>query len=374
MAIYRVGITPRGFEEEVDLTDRVKEIGKISQTIDAADFLVGVTSLDAVRITLLSPDEVVSTDGIFTNGFARSRVSIYLDENLLFVGTISDEGSKFTDNTASFLCLTPAAELKNTTLESFNLSEGQQCSAIIGSILRSRPFRGVFGNLDIRPDIDFIVDAPGSLLGQSTLDALNELLVLSNSFLSIDTERNVKVSSRLDATEVSAVLYGPYDEGKRTPSILKLADYNSGAHRTINRVTIGEDESKVVMEDNAFINEFGLKEKNLESEVVTVFREKQRIALNILESFKTPKVEFKVVVPTEEILAINLGDVINVDYRKRLRAHEGIRPRFGIDRYGHGIYCGDSGIIRIDPTVNFILYEKHDNPTNFTSELKLRAK
>ena len=374
MARYRVFITPRGSEREVDVSDRIHRMGKISSTIDQADFLIGVSSIDSTRIQLLSKDGLLSESGIFKNGRGGSKVRILLDDDTLFNGFVSDDGTKTTDDKVELIVLSLEGIMKNTVVDSSVFSSGLLASEVIRRLLRARVLRGIIGDAFIQPDIDVPIDNIAPLVGRTLLAALNDILLVCNSFLLVDHQNNVRVSGRLFEENSKATFYGPHALRGREPSILKIHDHNAGTNRVLNRIITGDRDNQVIAEDKQLIERYGLRERSVTSDLVTNRDNAARVAFNLLRNFKLPKPEFKITVPTKDAFGIFVGDVVTVDYPRKIISRPNAVDRYGEGEYGTARYSTEQGIIRIDPRWKHIVYERHDKPTDHTTEFKLRER
>ena len=205
------------------------------------------------------------------------------------------------------------------------------------------------------------------------LKALNNVLAVSNSFLIADHDQNIRVSGRTAQVESKKTFYGPHSAVKE-PSILRVRAHNEGTNRILNRVTIGRGEDQIVAEDRGSIQRYGQKEKAIQVELVRNRDNAARVAFGLLRAFRLPRREVKIEVPTKDTAGIFIGDIIKVDYPKRVISRVKPADRYDEGLYGKALYSTEQGLIRIDSRALQVVYERHDNPTNFTTEFKIRER
>ena len=147
--------------------------------------------------------------------------------------------------------------------------------------------------MDINPAYNPTIDVGSVFDNMVAKEALDQLLLVSNSVMIIDSGANVIVRSREESTDRPILnLYGKSDILGRE-NIITITDYNTGFHRVFNSVMVND-----VEESNAGLQlDYGVRQRQISVEFITDPEKEATIAETILEEFKSSKVELKVKVP-----------------------------------------------------------------------------
>jgi hypothetical protein len=222
---------------------------------------------------------------------------------------------------------------------------------------------------NIEVDLDLTIDDAGFFSNISTWEALKQLLISSNSVVYIDDE-TINVRARGYDTNNISYFYGPGDTLDRE-NIIDIKNYNNGAHRTFNSITI----NTINYTDTESKDWFGLKEKSFTIDFITDTDKELIIARNLVEQFRYPKIEFEMTINTDLANQISFFDTIGVSHPLRARACCGYNASlWGAAKWGVDVYNISFGGIAIDGRLAFKMIARTENPKNFTTTLKLRGR
>lgn len=382
MAEYKVTISPiiapNTYGDGIDVTAYVKNskgIGDIKSSIDAADFSVGVFFYEYVRLNMMNYDRRLSppwdSRSIFKHARENSLVRIDF-EGYSFSGLINEEVSREDDENVSFLVTSRESILRKANIGIGLVPSGTSFSDGIYTILNRPPINQVvtISKDEIILDFDSTIDDGDFFVGMSASEAINEILVVANSYLYCDFNGVIKVRPRDYNSSVRRTFYGPYDVLDRSPTILKVLNYNSGQNRAFNSF----DVSGVIQSDQVFIDNYSFRRKDVSADFVTDVEKKRSIAANLVLKYKVPKIEMEIIVPTVEAGNITIGDAVSVNYDRLRRPAIGEKliPKYSISKYTGYRYPVSKGSLKINENIRFIVYGRVDNPGLFTTTVKLR--
>lgn len=397
MRVEKVYIKPLIAESTYDSswTDVSDSIGmdalsNIKRSIDSTDYTIGVYTFNDVT---LKGD---NSRGLFNEFDSRSifpyirdkaKVKIEVNEidveaetitaTTQFEGLINDEATRqnITNDEITIKVLSTDSVLRTTGISVGALNNTMTVSQALLAILDVTVITNVLtvsaGNLV--PDYDYVVDQATLLEELTVKEALDKLLVSSGSCLTI-VSNTIYVSSRNNATGGTPILY-LYGGGSipNDPNILSISKYNPGKQRQFNRILIND---VLVAEDSDYIDEYGVRAKNFDFNMVTASATVTAIGTAILAEFKEPKIELTLRVKTADSQDYDLLDLSSVDAPWLKRPADGYQfmPVCG------AVVLGDdeaplpivTGSVQIDPNIKFKIISIEDDPKLFISTLKLR--
>ena len=387
MSVYNVTIFPLYNTEEYpdegfDATDYVatRGISKITSTVDNSDFSIGVFSFNSVTLKLLNHSGLFSNENglssIFPYGRDRARVDISLGE-FSFTGLISEDATRENDNeSVTFTILSADSILRTTVITGGTLRAGDMASQMILSILTIPRIASLITatSANISLDQDYTVTTTTSFAGKSALAVLNELLVPANSYITIDSDLNALVLSRTRVrtnANIRKTFHASHDILRREPPILLIKDYNDGQHRAFNSFVLN---SRNPEQDTSFIEAYGFREVSVSAEFVESSSDLEAIETNLLDKWKVPKREFKIVVRTRDASDVSIGDIVRVNYPFVIRPFHGQDSigKYDVTPKSEAVYSTETGVFRIHDVFGWLVYGRIDDPENFTSELHLR--
>jgi hypothetical protein len=386
------------YGDEIDVSDRIKlsGIGNIKRSIDSSDYDIGVFTFSDLELTGQNDNGYFNENdfrSIFISTRDRCKVRVVfnqvemvrnsqgtvLSETIVntntYRGLINDEATRLDIVTEAirFKVLSRDSVLRTTKVSAGVISDGMSFKESLEAILNVPRITSVlnFSASDINPELDLTVDNGSFFDNKSVKESLDKLLLVSNSVLLINDDGDMVVRSRdPDETRDIVNLYGKNDLHKRE-NIIDITSYNNGRQRMFTSFVVNERESS----NSAFVQSYGLRQKKITFDFLTDNDTIDTVALNLVDEFKTPKIELNVKVPTTITKDIQLLDRVSVNYPLRVKPVEGtFLPVIGITEIGDPLMPlpYTFGAIAIEPRIAFKVIEIEDNPEKFTSILKLR--
>lgn len=395
MIVYKVEIKPLQGDETypstwTDISDYVDASGisKIKKEIDATDYSIGVYTLSDITLKAKNLNGIFNEAdhrSIFPNGrdLAIVKVSFSQIDNqgiatdtTRFEGILNEEATRLDteDSEIRFKVLAKDSVLRKNKVSGGAVSSGQTVSAALGSILNVPDVTKVlnFSSANINPDLDVVIDDGSSFDNATIRDAVNELLLISNSVLLLDASDNIIVKSRQENSLTGFLpLYGPGDIFGRE-NIIRVKSFNSGKHRTFTSFKV----NNTVFDKTGFSEAYGFQQKSLSIDSITDDAKELSIATRLTEEFKYPKQELEVEVKT--LVAKNHGllDTVQMNYPFQLRRpKEGnFYPIVGVTKIGDASdpLPQEYGPLMIDSNIAFKIIGITENVKKFTTTLKLR--
>lgn len=390
----------RTYMDEIDVSDRVEidGISNISKSIDASDYDVGVFVFSDLTLKGFNYNgyfnEEDDSRSIFksTRDLCKVRVVFYKNEpqydpvtgtilsevetdTITFRGLINEEATRLDVVTESitFKVLSRDSVLRTTKVQGGTINNGMLTSVAMHNILNQPKITSVLtlNSVNINPDYDFAIDVANDFNDKSVKDALDELLLATNSVLLVDDAGTIIIQSRLDNFLIDTLnLYGKGDEQGRE-NIIDITAYNSGRQRMFTAFKINDTE----VQNAAFVTSFGYRKKDVQLGWITDSQIETNIATNLVDEFKTPKIELNVKVSTDVAKDASLLDPVSISYPLRVKPIEGtFLPVIGTSMIDDAMtpLPYTFGAIAIEPRVSFKIISIDDNPSDFTSILKLR--
>ena len=387
---YKVSITPRSgtytYGSAVDVSDLVdvNGISSIKGQIDSTDYDMGAFKYSDVTI------KGINRNGYFNDEndkrsiffpFSRDLAKVNITftntsgDTIVFNGLLNEEATKldFKNDVISFRVLSLDSVIRSTNVSSGTISDGSLCSAAIKTILNVPAITAIltYDATKINVASDFIIDLGSALEQMTTRDALNMLLVASNSVMTLTSAGVMVIKSRA-ATNTGSILnlYGPYDQ-KRRENTVDLKDYNSGKHRMFNSFLINDTQ----VDNHDYVAAYGFRQKTINMDFITNNSTEADIGATLVDEFNLPKIELSVDVPTFVAKDSSLLDRVSLDWPLRITPYTGsFLPVIGDAVIGDATtkLPNRFGSLNIDPGIAFKIIEINHNPSNFITTLKLR--
>lgn len=389
---YRVFFTPLVGENtygtvvdvtmDVDLTDWLKNFGQIKREIDNGDYDIGIFTFGDITLNAInfsrkfnSPDDAYS---IFKFRRDRCKVEIiFYDEDgndtTRFKGLINDDATRLD-------LVRGIVRLKVLSLDSIFRQVQVPTGAIVNGDLFSTAIKKILnvpeitntlvysaGNVDV--DLDLAIDDGEVFSAITAKEALDDLLLASNSILIVDNLETVYVKARIE-TAAQYDLYGFGDKYGRE-NILEVTDYNPGLQRAFSSIKVGE---VAVATSEPYVEDYGFRQKSMSFDFISTLATEQAIADNILEDFKVPKPELEVLVKTAAVQDIELLDMVSLDFDYRVvpDPRDDFIPMLGTAALGTARLPITTGSFRINPKTKWKVIGIEEDPVKFTTALKLR--
>lgn len=322
--------------EDADLSS----IGSFSQDLDNTDFDIGVYRTSSFQITLDNADgkysDVGSSESIFR--FARSksllRVTWELSEERgavsgissiddcvlseeidILTGLLSDESlaMDLDQQKVTFQVLGRESILQKALVPFASISDGDLISEIVYACLNQADVTGILvvDEANISLGLDQATDVVASLENKTVQEALDDLLLASNSVLFIDGDE-IHVQGRVPTNDVKYSFFGQASD-LGPENIQNIQSIQSGLGRVFNFVTWAE--TTLSSEDPTSTARYGVRKKELSFDFITDPLKRQLILNAIRDEFSMPKQEFLQCCDFDyQTSAIALLDRCSVDY------------------------------------------------------------
>lgn len=371
---------------DFNMSDYIEDngVGVIKKEIDTGNFDFGTFVFDNVKLKGINRNGKLS----FINKNARSifrysrdlaKVQInYYDgvsntPYVRFKGLINEDGSTqdFKDKKVTFEVLSLASIMRKTIVTGGQISNNILFSTAIKRLINIPEITDLLtynaSNIDVQYD-DYIDD--GSYFdGLTTKEALDQLLLVSNSILIVDDDLNLIVKGRTENLTTHN-FYGAGDYYGRE-NIIDIKDYNDGLQRAFNSVKIGD----IQYTDEIWQTDYGIRQKDFDAEFITDNSVLRNVAKRLVTLFKVPKPELEMVVKTKDAKEISILDRVRVTYPLRYKPPYGKKMRvYNRSEYNDSEtpYPEVYGDLRIDESEKWIVIGIYENTKDFTTTLKLR--
>jgi len=412
--LFRVLIKP--FDEDgnlvadfIDVSRFVEGIGTLSEDTDSSDFSTGVFRTSNVTINLNNRDgsfsDVDIEQSIFrftrSNSLVRIVFSLleegslvgqsFIDEGFIsddlvvFEGLLDDDALKLDadDETVKFkvlgkeailgrLKISPTSDSTGFTIPFSDFTGSDLISDLIFKILNRAKVTDLFtvsaGN--INPGIDQIPDDLNPLLNLTGREALQRLLVLSNSVLYIKNDA-IFVTDRAAGASVAFTFFGQASQ-QGAENVEKINKISSGKHRTFNFAT-WKDNSAARFTNNDSVAIHGSRKQELDFEEFTDTVKQVNIQEAIVNEFKLPKQEFELLTKADyPKLALNLLDKVKVDYPTVFVEQDFPLPICGLVVCGEGVLPLGLWSFSVPASREYKIIKKQVDPRNIQMIFKLR--
>lgn len=394
---YRVYMTPRTaqytYGTEVEVTDHITQqgINQIKRAIDSQDYEIGVYFYSDLELTGSNDNGYFNDQNDLRSIFPFNRdltkvrvvyenvVSGSVVDTITYYGLVQDKATRIDalNETVTFRVLSLDSIISATQVAGGTVSGGVTCKTAMLSILNQAAITSVLSvsSANINPNLNFTIDVGSAFDGAQTQDALNQLLLASNSIMKISSSGVVTIQSRA-ANNVSALnLYGPYDEYRRQ-NVINISGYNTGLQRMFTSVMITDGLGADHVYDNVPIaNTYGYNQTALTFDFLTSLSTIDTVGKNLLAEFSSPKIELQVEVPTSIAKTLDLLDLISINWPLRVTPYNGkMMPVIGTTKIGDGNFPlpNKNGSLFVLPNVAFKVIEIDHDPNTFTTILKLR--
>jgi hypothetical protein len=386
---YKVYFTPKtdidAYGDEVEVTDFVLETGvsQLRRGIDSTDYSIGVFFYDDVKLKLVNVDVYLNDEtdyrSLFTSTRDMCKVRIVFEDDdgttIVFRGLINEEATRIdvTKDEIEFRVLSRDSVLRNTKVTGGSITNGVLASSAFLAILNVPEITSVLGvdAANINPANDITIDDGSELENRNVRDALNELLLATNSIMLLDEDDNITIQDRGHNTDTDIlVLYGAYDL-KRRQNIIDIKNYNLGKHRMFTSIMVNDE----VRENEGYVEQFGFKQKNISLDFITTAATEINICNDILDEFKAPKIELEVTVPTRVARNVRPLDRVSIDSPLRLQPPTGkFFPVIGSAVIDDALtpLPYSFGSVSIPAELGFKVIEIKEDPRTFETTLKLR--
>ncbi len=390
---YSVQITPLHYDgiygdvidvtQDVDISDLIMQsgLGRIKKEFDNGDYDIGIFVFGDITLKCINSSGRFNDAHDFRTIFKYKRdlakiKVLHFDrddvETIVFEGLINEDGTRADahKDTIRLKVLSYDSIFDQVQVSGGVVATGVTISTAIKQILNTTDITSVLGfdPSDINVDADFIIDDGDHFTGLTVKEALDGLLIASNSILYIDSNKDIIVSNREEGDNVHE-LYGEHDPLGRG-NILKITEYNSGIQRAFSAVQVNDTE----VLDQAYIDIYGYRKKSISLDFINNLDTEEVISQRILDEFKVPRPECKVKVRAVDILGVELLDQAKIDhpYRFAPANGQGAVPTVATTVIGETQIPKVFGSLKITPNIKWKVTGIEQNPKDFTATLRLR--
>jgi hypothetical protein len=388
-----------------DITKYVANMGKISIDTDSSDFQIGVYKTSNVSLDLVNREGLFADVGmpqsLFKYKRADSKIKItytkaptidqplcgtaicgsdYLsDEVTVFEGLIDDTNfyEDITKETGKFSVLGFDTLFSRVNVDTSVVSIGDSITDVIFAILNQTVITDylsvVIGN--INPDIDQNLDAVDWMENTLVRDALDSLLLASNSVLYI-RDAIVYVSNRDPTASVIATYHGQAS-ASGAENIHTLGKVSNGFQRMFNYMSwsnTGDTAPVAAYQDNTSVVKYGIVSNNIQLDAFTNSTKQIALLTGLVSEFKDQKQEMEITTTLDyEELDLQLLDRIGIDYPTIYTPSSSYPfPICGIAICGEAILPKGIWTFSIPADREFKILRLDYDLVKFTTTLKLR--
>lgn len=351
----------------IEITQDVQKLGNIGQQLDNTTYGVGIFRNSSFSFTLLNSEGLYSeadtlrsifkykkADSIikvtwdqkdFDNicGFTNPQM-LLTDEVEIYRGLLSDVSARsdIDDQTIQFTCLGFESLFDREVVPIADISNGDTVSSVIFECLDqtiiTEQLTVDVSNINV--DLDTTIDDISSLETKTVKEALEELLLLSNSILKVEN-LTVYVRSRDADASLSKTFYGQAAING-VEDIIDLKNLRDGYNRLFNYWNW--EETTIIARDTSSVNKYGVKKNTIKSDLIAPSSTSkiESILGASRDEFSFPKTELELVTPmTYDNLELVLSNRVKIDYPTiYVPADNNPLPRYGLNTslYGQSVY------------------------------------
>jgi len=399
--------------QDVDISDFVNEngIGKIKGQIDNGDYDIGIFTFSAITLKTINsngkfngPEDPRSIFP-YSRDLAKIRIIFFDGETALddcdlyittlgnsyttsdgvfycigtgisnsFSGIINEDATRqdYFKNEVKFKVLSYDSVFRKTKVPAGLINNGTLFSTAIKSILNLVDIKEllVVDNSNINVQFDRTIDDGNFFSDKTVKNALNDLLIASNSVSFVNDKLEVIVKDRTENANTQTVFYGPNDLFGRE-NIISIKNLNSGIQRLFNSIVVNNKAAN----DDISIDSFNLKQKVVNLDFITNNVTEAEVAANILDEFKAPKIEMELTCSTFIAKDIQVLDFVRVSLEPKLIPIQADFIPFwdtGLLWDSGNFWPIEQGDYNIDIELGFKVIGIVEDPKKFSTTLKLR--
>lgn len=368
--------------QDVDLTDWIMSLGKITKEIDNGDYDFGIFTFGDITLKAINYDRRFNTPddprSMFKYRRDRCKVDIYFydedgNSSTHFKGLINDDATRldFQKNQTRIKVLSVDSIFRQVSVPAGSIVSTDNFSTAIKKILNVPEITTTltYSASNVNVDLDLQIDDGEFFSNMVAKEALDLLLLASNSILYVDRNNTIYVKSRRESVN-QFDLYGSGDLYGRE-NILSVKEYNNGLQRAFSSIQVNDD---TVVTDSKWVYEYGFRQKSVNLDFITNLDTEELIAQRLLDSFKIPKPELELEVISKSVNEIELLDMCSVSYNYRYSASGGETsvPLWGENNWGSFRWPKPTGAFRILPKTKWKVIGIEEDPAKFKTKLKLR--
>lgn len=394
--------SPTTYSDEVEMTDYVIEGGSsnIDQKLDNNEYDVGTLKFNKFQIKLTNQDssfdEAVNQFSIFTFKRDESILRIQWEMNPngvqcgstacgysylslpsnIYEGLLEDNSSKFDERsqTQVFTFLGMESIIGKTQTPFSSLLVSDDIETTIFKILNQDKITRLLTveQVNISVNYNFTPDDISGLENTTSLEALNDLLLLSGSVLYVK-DRVVYVKPRDIGATSKATFHGKASD-TGIENIVELNGLTSGLNRTFNFWQWGDSSATQSFADS--IENYGFRKKSLSYDLVTNTTKQTAILNAQVSEFGFPKREMEITIPmyTDYMENVFLLDKVNLNIPiETALTEDGALPaRYGSAIYGESRYIRSNSSLVVSPDVNWKIMNRTISIKSKTIKYRIR--
>jgi hypothetical protein len=223
---------------------------------------------------------------------------------------------------------------------------------------------------NINPSNDVLIDAPNEWAGTKLNDALNEIMLVTNSIMYIDDAGNLIVRGREHSRRIMFELC-QNSLLRKKDNIYSIRNFNSGRQRVKNYISWGSGVTALTAQsDDEYLSRFGTTKKSISSSAITSLVTRQSVIDNILEEWQFPKIELEI--ETDYTAnELTFFDLVTVDVVPQLTRKTSL-PICGEAVCGSAIAVDYASGFKVDSKKGFKILSIEHSLSSFKTTLKLR--
>lgn len=390
------------YSDFIDITDDVYDnsAGNLKQNLASNDYDIGSIKFNKITLNLRNEtgkySDAINPLSVFTFKRDETILRIDWDRNFdaaacgsspcgftflsapveVYKGLLDDNSSKFdaTSQTQTFNFLGLESIIQKVPVNFPSLSVGDTLNTTVFNILNQTKIKQ-FLTVDIsniNVDFDYLPDDISSLENKNCLEALDDILLITNSILYVKNS-TVFVTSRGEGATSVFTFYGPSSD-LGIENLHSVSSYTLGINRTFN-FWLWED-TNISQSFADSIERYGERKKVIKSDLITDNGKITAVLNRLLNEFGFPKRELEIEVPliTAIVKGIFLLDKINIDYPSDYRANEDdtLVARYAQQRYGQATYVQSISSLIIDVATNWKILNRTIQVRNHKITFKVR--
>jgi hypothetical protein len=344
------------------------DAGYFSEVGEATSFFRYSRTNTQVKVTFEAEDHCISGLGSCGYTYASSG------PNIIFQGLLSDESMELflANQTISFPVIGLESLFHQVIVPYGSLTPGMTATNFLYTILNQTRITNLLtvSLSNIAPNLNLAITPITDFEFKTVKETLDKILLVTNSVLYINTNREVIIAPRTASSALQKTFYGQASS-LGPEDILDIKSIKNGLSRTFNYWTW--DDTAIYAEDSTSIAKYGYRKKALAETFISDAN--KQVSLNALRTeFGTPKMEFEVNTPlTYEILNLTLCGKVAFDYpTPRIPDSTGL-PICGYAVLGTAVIARSMWALTLSPSTYFKIIGRNIDTKKGTVKFKVRA-
>lgn len=348
------------FGEEIEVTSDVDRdaLGKIKRSLGDTTYDIGILRYNNLSLKLQNwhgkYSDVDNLKSVFRFRRSGSKVrvtwapaapaicgiavcgeSILSEEVTIYRGILNDDASVMDadDQIMHFDVLSYDSQFSKVIVPYSDLSGSDTLKDILVKILDQAAITryATVDSEDINLEVDYIPDDLTWFENKTGKEAIEKILLVSNSVLYIDQD-SIIATGRTPSDEVKESFFGQ-NSAIGNENITGINDFRNGNNRIINFVRW--QDSSVSESNGESIGKWGVFLKELDVEFVTDSDKQSQSAESIVDEFKEPKKELRLeTFITADSIELKFLDKVDIDYPTVVEASGKYLPVVGLTQIG----------------------------------------